>query len=418
MRHSLVFLPLFAFAPMVTAAEPVYDIVVYGGTSGGVIAAVQAARHGQDRSSSSSRARHLGGLTSGGLGATDIGNKQAIGGMSREFYRRIHRHYPNPTPGNRRPARNTSPAESGARSGRGHDVDLRAPRRRSRSTGGCSRRPVFRSCSNERLDLGPGVEKTASGSRSILMESGRLRRAGLHRRHLRRRPDGRGGRVATRSAARPTRRTAKRSTASQTAHAQAPPVHRSRSIPTWNPATRRAACCPASQPDARGADGAGDQRVQAYCFRMCLTDVAENRIPFAEARGLRRARLRTALAQFRGRRPTAFPWNHGPHAQPQDGHEQQLRRLDRQHRHELRLPRRRLRRRGTGSSPSTELVPAGPDVDSGQPSAGAGGGAPRISGRWGLAKDEFTDNGNSDKTRFMGGGLCPGLKCPEDPCSF
>ena len=40
-----------------------------------------------------SRARHLGGLTSGGLGATDIGNKQAIGGIAREFYRRVWEHY-------------------------------------------------------------------------------------------------------------------------------------------------------------------------------------------------------------------------------------------------------------------------------------------------------------------------------------
>jgi hypothetical protein len=38
----------------------------------------------------------LGGLTTGGLGATDIGNKQAIGGISREFYRNIKRYYEKP----------------------------------------------------------------------------------------------------------------------------------------------------------------------------------------------------------------------------------------------------------------------------------------------------------------------------------
>ena len=37
--------------------------------------------------------KHLGGLTSGGLGATDIGNKKAIGGLAREFYRRVKRYY-------------------------------------------------------------------------------------------------------------------------------------------------------------------------------------------------------------------------------------------------------------------------------------------------------------------------------------
>src|SRR5690349_4755662 len=74
------------------AAEPAsYDIVVYGGTSGGVIAAVQAAKMGKTVVLIEP-GKHLGGLTSGGLGATDIGNKGAIGGLSREFYRRIHKH--------------------------------------------------------------------------------------------------------------------------------------------------------------------------------------------------------------------------------------------------------------------------------------------------------------------------------------
>ena len=40
--------------------------------------------------------QHVGGLTSGGLGATDIGNKQAIGGISREFYHRIYTYYAQP----------------------------------------------------------------------------------------------------------------------------------------------------------------------------------------------------------------------------------------------------------------------------------------------------------------------------------
>src|SRR3954469_7983934 len=72
-----------------SAAEPQsYDVVVYGATSGGVIAAVKAAQLGKSVVLIEP-GRHLGGLSSGGLGATDIGNKAAIGGMSREFYRRV-----------------------------------------------------------------------------------------------------------------------------------------------------------------------------------------------------------------------------------------------------------------------------------------------------------------------------------------
>ncbi len=80
---------------MPAAAVPIereVDLCVYGGTACGVIAAVQAAAMGR-RALLIEPGRHLGGMTTGGLGATDIGNKAAIGGLSREFYRGLGRHY-------------------------------------------------------------------------------------------------------------------------------------------------------------------------------------------------------------------------------------------------------------------------------------------------------------------------------------
>jgi hypothetical protein len=68
------------------------DLCVYGATAGGVAAAVQAARMGKT-AVIAEFGRHVGGVTSGGLGATDIGNKAAIGGIAREFYHRIALHY-------------------------------------------------------------------------------------------------------------------------------------------------------------------------------------------------------------------------------------------------------------------------------------------------------------------------------------
>ncbi len=70
------------------------DVCVFGGTSGGIAAAAQVSRMGK-RAVIAEPGRYLGGLTTGGLGATDIGNKAAIGGISREFYGRIARHYAN-----------------------------------------------------------------------------------------------------------------------------------------------------------------------------------------------------------------------------------------------------------------------------------------------------------------------------------
>ncbi len=71
------------------------DVCVYGGTACGVVAAAQATRMGKTAVIAEFGA-HLGGMTSGGLGATDIGNKAAIGGLARDFYRRVGRHYGKP----------------------------------------------------------------------------------------------------------------------------------------------------------------------------------------------------------------------------------------------------------------------------------------------------------------------------------
>jgi hypothetical protein len=68
------------------------DICIYGATSGAVIAAYTAARMGKTVLLVSPD-KHPGGITSGGLGNTDIGNKSAITGLARDFYRRIGKHY-------------------------------------------------------------------------------------------------------------------------------------------------------------------------------------------------------------------------------------------------------------------------------------------------------------------------------------
>ncbi len=68
------------------------DVVVYGDAAVGVSAAVQAARMGKSVILVSQYG-HLGGMTSSGLGWTDIGNTKILGGISREFYHRVYQHY-------------------------------------------------------------------------------------------------------------------------------------------------------------------------------------------------------------------------------------------------------------------------------------------------------------------------------------
>jgi hypothetical protein len=93
---------LAAVALLTATASPVgqqqsgspqtFDLVVYGGTAGGVITAVAAAREGLSVALLEP-GRHLGGMVSGGLGWTDYGRKEVIGGYSLEFFQRVGAKY-------------------------------------------------------------------------------------------------------------------------------------------------------------------------------------------------------------------------------------------------------------------------------------------------------------------------------------
>lgn len=73
-------------------ASETYDIAIYGGTSGGVMAAVQGARMGKSVVLIEP-GRHLGGMTSSGLGWVDAGSPAAYGGLTKEYFHRIWSYY-------------------------------------------------------------------------------------------------------------------------------------------------------------------------------------------------------------------------------------------------------------------------------------------------------------------------------------
>ena len=72
--------------------EPIYDVVIYGGSSAGVVAAVQAARMGKS-AVLIEPGKHLGGMTSSGLGWVDIGNPASIGGIAHQYFHRVWNYY-------------------------------------------------------------------------------------------------------------------------------------------------------------------------------------------------------------------------------------------------------------------------------------------------------------------------------------
>jgi flavin-dependent dehydrogenase len=92
---GLAGLVLWAAVASAAADDKTYDVVVYGGTSGGIVAAISAAREGATVVVLEPT-EHLGGMVTGGLGRTDLGFEESIGGMAAEFYRRVYRHYSDP----------------------------------------------------------------------------------------------------------------------------------------------------------------------------------------------------------------------------------------------------------------------------------------------------------------------------------
>jgi len=83
---------LLSSALLCHGAAQKFEVLVYGGTAGGVIAAVSAAREGL-KTALIEPGHHVGGMVSGGLGFTDFGKKEVIGGYALEFYARVGQHY-------------------------------------------------------------------------------------------------------------------------------------------------------------------------------------------------------------------------------------------------------------------------------------------------------------------------------------
>ena len=152
-----------------------YDVVVYGGTSAAITTAVQVAKMGKTVVVVSPD-KHLGGLSSGGLGATDSGNRAVVGGLSREFYHRLWLYYQNESAWTFQP----QPKENGipGQGGRGIDNDSQTmwvfePSVAEKVFEGFVSEykiPVYKS---ELLDREKGVEKDGATIRSITTLSGK-----------------------------------------------------------------------------------------------------------------------------------------------------------------------------------------------------------------------------------------------------
>ena len=262
------------------AQLPTYDVVVYGGTSGGVIAAVAVARAGRSVVLVEPT-QHLGGMTSAGLGATDIGNKRAIGGMAREFYRSVRRHYDDPAAW----TLETRANYRGIGLKEGEDAmwafEPHVAEQLFEQLVADAQVVVARGA---RIELDGGVCKEGTRIVSLESEDGRafhgrmfidasyegdlLALAGVES-HVGREPNARYGETLN---------------GVQVQHATKHQfqAHVDPYVVAGNPAS---GLLPGISAERPGPDGSGDSKVQAYCFRLCATDHPDNRLPWPKPDG-------------------------------------------------------------------------------------------------------------------------------------
>jgi hypothetical protein len=299
---ALVFAVLFSTAPS-RAAEPEYDVVVYGGTSGGVAAAVQAARLGRSVILIEP-GKYLGGLTSGGLGATDIGNKAAIGGLAREFYQRIRKHYDNEAA--------WKYEKRSEFKGHGHDAKEDTawtfePHVATKVFDDLIREHKVPVVLGERLDLKKGVQKDGVNIRAIVTESGKVYRGRMF-------IDAtyEGDLMAKAGVSYHVGREANKTygetlngvqVANATHHQFVKKID-----PYVKPGDATSGLLPRVTAGPPGVDGEGDNRVQAYNYRLCATDRPENRRPWPKPDGYDEKQYELLLRNFQAG-DLRLPWN-------------------------------------------------------------------------------------------------------------
>ena len=263
------------------------DIVVYGGTASGVVAAIQAAKMGKSVILVSPD-RHLGGFTSGGLGYTDSGNTKAVGGMAREFYQRVYQHY------NRPEAWRWQKISEFKNEGQGSHARVDSEQAMWTFEPHVAE-AIFNAwlaeykvpvCRGEWLDREKGVAKKDGRIASLTTLSGKTFTAKVF-------IDAtyEGDLMAAAGVSYHVGREAN-SVYGETNNGvqlEAYKHHRhffmTPTSPYKVPGDPKSGVLPYVSAEPPGKTGEGDRRVQAYCFRTCLTTNAPNRVPFPKPEG-------------------------------------------------------------------------------------------------------------------------------------
>ena len=265
------------------ADQPTADVVVYGGTSAGVTAAVEAARMGR-RVVLIVPNWHLGGMSSSGLGMTDNGSTVTIGGLSREFYERVYRFYQDPKNWKqltREEFLAWMPKTWGIDGPRMEELKAQfifEPHAAEQVFNDMAREAGVEVVYGERLDLKNGARREGAKIISIRMESGRefLGRTFIDATYE--------GDLMARAGVKYIVGREPNSLYDETLNGVFPftPAPFPKISPYVVAGDPTSGLLPRVEPKPPGVKGEGDRRVQAYNFRICLTDVPDNRVPFVK----------------------------------------------------------------------------------------------------------------------------------------
>lgn len=302
-----------------------YDVVIYGGTSAGIASAIQTARMGKSVVIIEPTDR-LGGLTTGGLGQTDIGNKHVIGGIAREFYQNIRKYYDDPTNWKWQ-ERSDYLDEGQTRIEKGEDAMWTFEP-------SAALKVYHQMLSGEKIDIvyggklnrESGVTKKGSRIESIETENGArytgkmfidatyegdlMAAAGISYR-VGRESNREYGETLNGVQANKISATLKW-TVSRNAYNHNFTDRVDPYIVKGDPTSRLLPYITEGPP---GVDGDGDDKIQAYCFRMTLTDHPDNRIPFTKPENYNELNYELLFRNYEadnGSEVNQLPWINSP----------------------------------------------------------------------------------------------------------
>jgi hypothetical protein len=368
------------------------DVIVYGGTSAAVTTAVQVARMGRTVIVVSPD-KHLGGLSSSGLGFTDTGNKEVIGGLAREFYQMIYQHYQKPVSWNWQKQSDYGNKGQGnpAIDGANRTQWIFEPHTAEEAFEQMIKTnniPVYR---EELLNRETGVIKKNNSIVTIQTINGRSFAGKVY-------VDAtyEGDLMASAG----VKYTVGREAGSvyneewngvQKGVFQHGHYFKDRIDPYKIPGDPSSGLLPFISREPPGENGDGDNKIQAYCYRLCLTRVAENKIPITKPQGYDSSQYEL-LARLSETRWNEFFGkydpipnlktdvnNHGPFSFDNIGMNWDYPEANYERRKEI-LKEHVLYQKGLLYFMATDhRIPLN---------------VRETMNQWGFAKDEFTDNGN------------------------